>query len=1069
MPEPSTTPDTREKLVSQIPAVELLMKLGFRYLPPAEALQLRGGRKSEVILAPILHAQLSKLNRVRWRGQEQPFSPEAIEAGIATVRDLSDEGLIQTSEKLYDLLSLGKSFPQTVAGDTRSFTLRYVDWERWDQNAFHVTEEFTVERTGTRETYRVDVVLFVNGIPFAVIECKPRGKKELQQAISQHIRNQREDGIPRLYWYAQLVLGINGEAAQYATARTAAEFWATWRELIPDGEVLKVLSQPLAVDELVKLHWARWEPPILQERTVTEQDRVLYALCRPERLLELSRQFIVYDGGEKKIARHQQYAAVKSALLRVQERGPDANRQGGLVWHTQGSGKSLTMVMLAKALTLHPAIPNPRLILVTDRVELDKQIGDTFRYCGYEPVRAKDGKELRELIQSRKAGVITTIINKFERAVRGVAQLDDDANLFVLVDEGHRTNFGSFHAMMRKALPRACFIGFTGTPVVHDEKRNNLQVFGDFIHTYTLDHAVRDQAVVPLLYEGRHVEQEVDKEQLDLWFERLMRGKTEDQKADFKQKFANADHLSRADKRLMMVAYDLCEHFTGTFAGTGAKGQLVAPRKDVALRYKEIIDEIGRTDPALRVSTEVLISAPDTRDDNEDCAESELPRVHAFWREMMARFSTEERYNDSLTSRFKGDGDPQIIIVVSKLLTGFDAPTNTVLYIDKPLTGHTLLQAIARVNRRSEGKDFGYILDYYGVLGDLNEALTHFQALAEYDAADLAATLTPVADEVGKLPDASAELWALFRAVKNQQDDEQFAACLQHQDQRDEFYARLSRFARIFQVALSSSDFFTKTPAATVSRYRRDLKYFLNLRTRMKQRYSEEVDYAEYEKRIQTLIDRHVGATEVTKLTPLVNIFDKERFDAEVQKLESTASRADTIFSRTEKTIREKWEEDPAFYERFSRILQRLIEDYRAKRLTDAQYLASVSEVMQKVRDRATSDLPPELHQRAAARAYYGVAKRALGAMESLSPAEAEAVGVELGLAIDDEVAKLAGIVNWTGNPDVRNQMLNAAEDCLLATAKRHGFTLPLAALDEIGKDVLPIAEAHYKGSKGPA
>jgi type I restriction enzyme, R subunit len=1062
MPELLTTPDTREKLASQIPAVELLMKLGFRYLPPTETLQARGGRKSEVILTPILREQLTKLNGVRWRGREQAFSPDAIEGAIAALRDLPDEGLIQTSEKVYDLLSLGKSFPQTVEGDTRSFTLRYVDWDRWADNAFHVTEEYSVERIGSRETYRVDLVLFVNGIPFAVIECKPRGKKWLDQGVSQHLRNQKNDGIPRLYWFAQLVLAVNGESARYATARTPAEFWSAWQEPIGDGEVQTVLNTALPVDELVKLFWRREGPNELRERSVTAQDRAVFGLCRPERLLELTRVFVVYDGGQKKVARHQQYAAVKAALARVQEREADGSRRGGLVWHTQGSGKSLTMVMLAKALALSPAIRNPRLILVTDRLELDRQICDTFRYCGYEPLRARDGKELRELIEAKKAAVITTIINKFERAVKGASHLDEDENLFVLVDEGHRTNFGSFHALMRKALPHACFIGFTGTPVVQDEKRNNLRVFGDFIHTYTLDHAVRDAAVVPLLYEGRHVEQDVDQAQLDLWFERMMRGKTEQQKADFKRKFATADHLNRADKRLLMIAYDLCEHFTSTFANTGAKGQLVAPRKDVALRYKEIIEEVGRNDPSLRVSVEVLISAPDDRDDYEDCAESELPRVQAFWREMMSRFGTEDRYNESLTSRFKGDGDPQIIIVVSKLLTGFDAPVNTVLYIDKKLTDHTLLQAIARVNRKNEGKDFGYIIDYYGILGDLNEALTNYEALANFDPADLAATLTPLSDEVGKLPDTYSDVWELFRTVKNKQDDEQFAACLKDQEQRDEFYARLSKFARTFQVAMSSAGFLTETPNAKVNQYRRDLKYFLNLRTRMKQRYSEEVDYSEYEKRIQTLIDQHVGATEVSRITPLVNIFDKERFDAEVQKLEGSASRADTIASRTAKTIREKWEEDPAFYERFSRILQRLIEDFRNKRISDAQYLASVTEVMQKVRDQGTSDLPEALQHRRAARAFYGVLKRALSKLESMLPADAETRSIELGLAIDEVVAEHTRMVNWTANADVRNHMLNAAEDCLLVAARKKGFALPFSVLDEIGKELLPIAEAHY-------
>ena len=1059
------TPETREKLASQIPAVELLMKLGFQYLTREEALALRGGRRSEVLLAPILREQLAKLNRVSWRGREQPFSPDAIEGAVAALRDLPDEGLLQTSEKVFDLLALGKSFPQTIEGDSRSFTMRYLAWDGAgpdpDGNVYHVTEEFAVERTGSRETYRVDVVLFVNGIPFAAIECKPRGKKELEQGVSQHLRNQREDGIPRLYWYAQVLLAVNSEAALYATARTPAEFWAAWKEGFADSEVMGALNTALPVEELLKLV-RRDEPSMVQERTVTQQDRALYALCRPERLLELTRNFIVYDAGQKKIARHQQYEAVRRAVARVQERDEHGVRRGGLVWHTQGSGKSLTMVMLAKALAMHPAIPNPRLILVTDRVELDKQIGHTFRACGYEPVRARDGSDLRKLIEQRKAGVITTIINKFERAVRNTSRLDEDENLFILVDEGHRTNFGSFHAKMRKALPRACYIGFTGTPVVKDEQRNNLAVFGDFIHTYTLECAVADEAVVKLFYEGRHVEQQVDQKQIDLWFERLMLGKTEEEKADLKRKFANADHLNRADQRLWMVAWDICEHFTGTFQATGAKAQLVAPRKDVALRYKEIIDEIGRTNPKLRVSAEVLISAPDSREDYEDCAESELPRVHAFWKEMMARFGTDERYNESLTSRFKGDGDPEIIIVVSKLLTGFDAPANTVLYLDKKLTGHTLLQAIARVNRKSEAKDAGYIIDYYGILGDLNEALSSYEALAEFDAGDLEMALTPLANEIAKLPGAYSDVWALFSRVKNKLDDEQFAQCLEHQDERDLFYARLREFARLFQIAISSPQFLEATPEASVERYRRDLKYFLNLRTRIRQRYAETVDYGEYEKRIQQLIDRHVGASEVTTITELVSIFDRERFEAEVEKLESKASRADTIAHRTAKTMREKWDEDPTFYERFSTLLQRLIDDFRFRRISDSEYLQQVLELRDQVRDRTSDRVPAPLRHRPAARAFYHTALKALEKLGDWGTADSEALAADLGGEIDEAIIGHL-IVNWTNDPDTRNQMVNAVEDCLLEAARRHGFTIPHTTLDEIVNEVMPTATAHYK------
>ena len=1069
MNDAEVTPDTREALVSQIPAVDLLMKLGFRYLPPAEARELRGGRRGQVLLEPILREQLSALNRVNWKGVERPFTADAIDEAIATLRDLPDEGLIQTSEKVFDLLSLGRSLPQTIGADTRHFTMRYIDWKNPDRNVFHVTEEYAVERTrhdGRVTQPRLDVVLFVNGFPFAVMECKKRGSKTLDEAIGDLRTYQRDDEIPRFFWYAQILIATNSEQALYATARTPKEFWARWRENIADSEILTTLQRLLDPEEQVKMHWRRDEgPSILQERTITEQDRTIYGLLRPERLLEMVRHFIIYDGGVKKIARHQQVAAVKRAISRVLERGTDGARRGGLIWHTQGSGKSLTMVMLAKALALHPDIPTPRLILVTDRVELDKQIADTFKYCGYEPQRARDGRHLRRLLETCKSGVITTIINKFESALKAGPIPNVDENTFVLVDEAHRSHFGAFHALMKKALKGCCYIGFTGTPVVKDLKHNNLLRFGDFIHTYTLDNAVWDKAVVPLLYEGRHVEQNVDDQQLDLWFERLMKDKTGEQKADFKKKFANADHLNRADQRLRMIAYDVVAHFTNNFGAQGCKGQLVAPRKDVALRYKELLDEIGRMDPSLRVSSEVLISGPTTReDDEEDLPPTELPRIEAFWKEMMTRFGSEERYNESLTTRFKNDSDPQIIIVVSKLLTGFDAPSNTVLYLDKKLTGHTLLQAIARVNRTHEGKDYGYIVDYYGILGDLNKALNHYEALADFDEGDIHGALTPIATEIAKLPQAYSELMAQFSGIKNRKDNGEFKKRLTEQDQRDKFYEHLSRFGRLLHLALSSAHWQEENESDAVKHYKDDLRYFLELRAELKRQYAEVVDYAEYEKRIQNLIDRHVGATEVTKITPLVNIFDKDAFAAEVERVTGTASQAETIANRMNRTIREKWEEDPAYYKRFSELLKQIIESFRSRRISENDFLRQVKEKLDELRKHETTGLPVSVADKPVARAFYGTLHEHLAELPGLEETERRVISEELAHEIQRAIEPYATMVDWEQNRDARNAMLNAAEDALLDATAGHAFDFPSdhLLLDRLLEEVMRIVEAHY-------
>jgi type I restriction enzyme, R subunit len=345
-----------------------------------------------------------------------------------------------------------------------------------------------------------------------------------------------------------------------------------------------------------------------------------------------------------------------------------------------------------------------------------------------EPVRARSGAHLLELIADKKP-LITTIINKFSSALSGSGFRDEDADIFVLVDESHRTQtgryggYGDFAKKMRRMLPTACYLGFTGTPLLKNEK-NTLNTFGGLIHKYTIDEAVADEAVVPLLYEGRLVEQQVAGKVIDKWFEKITQGLTPQQEADLKHKFSRMDALSKTGQAIRAKAFDISEHFRQYWQGTGCKAQLVAPNKASAVRYKQVLDEIGH------VASEIIISAPDDNEGNEEVDKESKDLVRKFWDQMMKRFNnSEEEYNRQIIENFKGSGDPEILIVVSKLLTGFDAPRNTVLYVCKRLKEHGLLQAVARVNRlfEDEGneKEFGFIIDYEGLLGELDNDRKH--------------------------------------------------------------------------------------------------------------------------------------------------------------------------------------------------------------------------------------------------------------------------------------------------------------------------------------------------------
>ena len=392
-------PSFQEKLISQLPAVALLQNLGYEYLSPEKAVEARGDRRGSVLLDKILTEQLRRQNAILFRGRTYPFSEGNILAAVQALKDIVDDGLLPTNEKAYDLLCMGKSLQQSIEGDTKSFQLNYIDWEHPENNAYHVTEEFVVERSGSQETRRPDIVLFVNGIPLVVIECKrPDMKDPMGQAISQHIRNQQQDQIPRLFFYSQLLFAISKNEAKYATVGTPAKFWSVWKENFSESDeadLKKKVSLPLSEGQIDRIFatrelWAREQESYASiERQVTPQDQALYALCRKERLLELIFRFMLFDGGEKKIARHQQYFCVNKILDRVRETQRDGTRQGGVVWHTQGSGKSLTMVMLAEALALERSIIDFKIILVTDRVDLDDQIYKTFHHCGTQPIQAK--------------------------------------------------------------------------------------------------------------------------------------------------------------------------------------------------------------------------------------------------------------------------------------------------------------------------------------------------------------------------------------------------------------------------------------------------------------------------------------------------------------------------------------------------------------------------------------------------------------------------------------------------------------------------------------------------------
>lgn len=1072
------TPSFKEDHISQIPALQLLIKMGYTYLNQEEAMLARGNKTSGVLLEDILRKQLKELNKARLSSHKSvAFSDSNIEAGIAALRDIPMvDGYMATSQKIYELLTLGKSLDQSVEGDRKSFDLHYIDWKTPENNVFHVTEEYSVLRSGLKEHYRPDIVLFVNGIPLCVIECKrPDMKEPLEQAISQHLRNQQEDGIRRLYAYAQIVVSLTVNEGSYATTGTPEKFWAKWQEDFKNNDgSLNTYRQEHFIQNIEQLK----NIPIsneIKERMFTErfryvktyfdaldsehvkatpQDEYIFSLCQKERLLDFAYNFTLFDNGSKKVARYQQYFAIKKAMAQL-TKIKNGKRTGGVVWHTQGSGKSLTMVMLAQAIAMDSSIKNPKIILVTDRTDLDSQITGTFRKCGIDVDNAKTGSQLVGLLRNESDAVVTTIINKFETAVRKIKIPLESNNIFVLVDEGHRTQHGTFNIEMQKTLPNACFIAFTGTPLFKKDK-NTLSKFGTLIDSYTVDQAVKDKAVVPLLYEGRHALQDVNSAPLDNFFNMVSEPLSDYEKADLKKKFSRADQLNIADQKIYAIAWDISNHYVKNFQGTGFKGQVVCQSKSSAVKYKNYLDEIGK------VSTALIISPPDEREGEDSAYGKTSDLVKQFWHKMMDQHGTPKKYQKNIVNRFKNDHEPEIIIVVDKLLTGFDAPNNIVLYLTRKLIGHTLLQAIARVNRVSADKDYGYIIDYYGVLEELDSALKTYSAFEDFDEEQLMGTLTNINEEVEVLPQIHSELWNIFTGITNKRDAEAYQQLLRDEALRNKFYDKLAKYARILKLALSSIAFHKTTEEKRIAKYKEDLAFFMKLRVAVSSRYSDKIDYKKYEGQIQKLIDTHIATSDVVKLTDLVNIFDKDAFEEEVTKAIGKAAKADMIASRTARHISEKMDEDPAFYKRFSQLIKEAIQDYLQKRIDETEYLKRMRDIMDNVLSKTDSNIPNSLANKDVACAFFGISKEELDKVSDDSKVT-EIVSELLALEADKIINQLRK-VDWTKSIDIPKKMIFLIGDFIIDEIRdKYPIRLSFEDIDKIAERLVEIAKIRYK------
>ncbi len=901
-----------EYRLAEKPALDALVSMGWQMLPAAKALAMRE-EENRVIIKPVLINALRRLNGV---GEADA---EAIYNDLATLSD---------NEEWQRKLRGGYS--RRLSGENRDSPIALIDFKDPSRNAFHVTNQCKVQAQRSRIP---DIVLFVNGIPLVVIEAKSPMKGTATGTEAHEQIRQYERDIPRLFYPNAFNIITDGMKTEYGATGSPAQFYGPW----PD-------AWPRSGDDF---------PDALSKD--------LWCLCEPSRLLDLLAHFIVFEtdperGNKiKKICRYQQFRAVNKAVERVAA----GEHRRGLIWHTQGSGKSLTMVFLALKLKTHltldaPTLTNPNILVLTDRIDLDDQISKTFVACGLpNPTQCGSVAALREAVNRGGNGqILLSTIFKFAGSKDPIP---NSANWIVLVDECHRTQEKDLGAYLQATLPDAHFYGFTGTPIKSTDKDTyaRFSVAGEgYLDKYGIDDAVRDGATVPILYEGRKTDWAINEAEIDILFDRWFVDLPDDKREELKRRGLTLATIAKHPERVRLIALDIWEHFKAVCQPDGYKAQIVAVDREAVILYRDALsatiaadlERSGMEAREAQANADAMIACVYSKS-QEDDKDSEQAHIQAV-REGLREHYLDDDAEKDVKKRFKARGaDPSFVIVCDKLLTGFDAPIEHVMYLDKPLKEHNLLQAIARTNRTyaftdGEGgtieKPAGRIVDYIGVTNHLDEALQ------SYRSEDVENAMRDIAILRNDLKEAHARYRAQKRAMKLEGLDEKAAAYaaadIAAKGQEDDWFD-LQRLTRTFIKVYGDL-----SPDPAILDFTAEVKWaatFLRLATQAISK-DESVDHRSYTGKIRDMLEQHVHATGLSTTIRLRNITDPEFADdfategREEPELREAFLRKSAELRRV---TRELVDNNPAQYGRFSERVMEIIRRFEEGQLAAADGL----------------------------------------------------------------------------------------------------------------------------------
>jgi len=902
--------------LAEKPTLQSLAVLGYKVVPSSDHPALRGS-DNQVLFRPHLIAALVRINGI------SEADAKAAHADLVAV-----------SSNEQWLTILRGNFSRKVEGKATLQTLRVIDFLNPANNAFTVTNQFKVKAEKTRIA---DVVVHVNGIPLVVIECKsPINAKDKTGEAFEQIKQYERD-VPRLFLSNCFSVVTDGTKALYGATGSPSKFYADWRDPWPkkDGDFPSAL------------------------------DKGLWCLLEPSRLLDLIAHFIVFEktdtGTVKKMCRYQQFRAVNKIVNRVVDR----THRRGLVWHTQGSGKSLTMVFAALKLKTHltlssPELTNPNLMVLTDRIDLDDQISNTFMACGLpNPTRVESIKALRDLIGKGTDGMtVLSTIFKFQGSDQPVP---NSKNWIVMVDECHRTQEKDLAAYMRKTLPDARFFGFTGTPVKKDDRDTyaNFGVVGEgYLDKYGIDDAVADGATVPIFYTGRKTDWHVDEAKIDILFDQWFHDLDDDKLNEIKRRGVKIEDLVKHPDRIALIAYDIWTHFKASAMPDGFKAQIVAIDREAIILFKRALDAVitedlikqGATaeEAAFRASA---MSACVFSQSQEDGKPSEDPYIQAL-RDDLQRWYLDRDAETAVKAAFgKKGGDPQFLIVCDKLLTGFDCPIESVMYLDKPLKEHSLLQAIARTNRVADAqKRNGLIVDYIGVSSKLDAALE------SYRADDVKNAMRDLDDLRNELRVAHAAVMALLKPLKRKADGKSKG---EWKAEFDAFVDLLGTEDRWFAFKGKGRDFIAAyeavSPDPSVLEFTADLKWvatFLQYATQVFEK-REAFDQQDYSQKIREMLAEHLDATGLSVTVKLRHITDPAFWDDFQTEGKSDGDLKTAAIRKTtelRKTVTERIEGNEHQYGKFSERLRELLERLEDAQLSWAEKLADAEKLAKDIK-----------------------------------------------------------------------------------------------------------------------